>query len=159
MFVGFNHPTDEGFADNYYQGSRPYPTECQSGDASGPAPYFTEDDWISDEAEIKNAVDYGDVEVPEDTDGFRDGHDEGTRKVDFEEFEKGDILIVAAPPAGVAGFFTAESGFALEDGGGICFFKDADENPGDTGDDHHDPVCPAPTKVLRREATDNGTKL
>lgn len=159
MFVGVDHPTDKGFTDDDYQGSCPYPTECQSGNPGGPAPNLTEDNGIGDKAKVENAVNDGYVQIPEDANGFCDGHDEGSRKVDFKELEKRDFLIVAAPPAGIAGFFAAESGFAFEDGRGICFFDDADENPGDAGDDHYYPVRPAPTKVLRRETTDDRAEL
>ena len=154
-----DHPTDKGFTDDDNQRSCPYPTECQSGNPSGPAPNLTEDNGIGDKAEVENAVNDGYVEIPEDADGFLYCHNEGSRKVNLEKVKKGDLLIVATPPAGVTRFFAAESGFALENGGGICFFDDADENPGDNGDDHYYPVCPAPTKVLRREATDDRAKL
>ena len=159
VFVRVDHPADEGFTEYDSQRSYPDPAECESGNPDGPAPDLAEDDGVGDEAEVEDAVNDGDVEIPEDADGFGDGHDEGTGEVDLEKFEKGDVLIVTAPPAGIPRSLAAAGGLAFEDGGRIGFFDDADENPGDAGDDHDDPVGPAPAKVLRRKTTDDRAKL
>ena len=93
-----------------------------------------------------------DVRTYEDADGFGKDHDEGSAEVYFQELGEGDFLVVAGPPPGVAGFFSSQFRLLNKEGGGVGFFEGADEDPGDCGEDHDDPVGPSPAEVLGGEA-------
>lgn len=142
--VRVDHAAEEGFGADDEEGADADADEGEAGDAGGPAAALGEDDGVGDEAEVEDAVDDGDIDVPEDADGFGEGHDEGAAEVDFEQLDERFFLVVAGPPAGVAGFLSSSFCFSDEEGGRVGFFERADEYPGDGGEDHDDPVRPAP---------------
>ena len=115
-----------------------------------PAADAGEDERVGDEAEVEDAIDDGNVDVPEDADGFGSDHDKGAGEIDFHELGKGEfVVVVAGPVALVASFFAAESGFSFEQCWSISFFEDADEDPADSGNHHDYPICETPAEVLR----------
>ena len=81
--VRIDHAPDEGFADNDEEAADGEAGEGETAKTEGPAADAGEDDGVGDEAEVEDAVDDGDVEVPENADGFCGDHDEGTGEVDF----------------------------------------------------------------------------
>lgn len=66
-FVAVDHPADQRFAGDGGEAASADSGKGESGEAQGPAPDLTEDDRISGETEVENAVHDGDVNVPEDT--------------------------------------------------------------------------------------------
>ncbi len=147
--VSVDHAADEGFGADDEEAADGEAGEGEAGEAEGPVAGAGEDDGVGDEAEVEDAVDDGDVDVPEDADGFGGDHDEGSAEVDFHELGEGEfVVVVAGPVAVVVGFFAAEGCFLFEEGGGIAFFEDADEDPADGSDHHDDPVGEAPAEVL-----------
>jgi len=65
-FVGVDHAPDEGLGGDDGEGTDADADEGQARDARGPAADLGEDDGVGDEAEVEDAVDDGDVDVPED---------------------------------------------------------------------------------------------
>ena len=147
--MGVDHTADEGFGADDKEAADGEAGEGEPGEAEGPVAGAGEDDGVGDEAEVEDAVDDGNVDVPEDADGLGGDHDEGPAEVDFHELGEGEfVVVVARPVAVVAGFFAAPSCFLFEEGGGVAFFENADEDPADGGDHHDDPVGEAPAEVL-----------
>lgn len=62
--VGVDQAAEEGFAGDDEEGADADAGEGEAGDAGGPAAELGEDDGVGDEAEVEDAVDDGDVDVP-----------------------------------------------------------------------------------------------
>lgn len=64
--VAVDHATDQRLGDDGHDGPDPDPDEGKPRQSDGPAPNLPEDDRVRGEAEVENAVDDANVEVPED---------------------------------------------------------------------------------------------
>jgi hypothetical protein len=120
-FVGINHLADQRFGCYHDQTAHSDSNKRKAADAWTPAAQLGEDYGVGDEAEVEDAVDERDVEVPEDEDGLGEGHDEGSAEVDFEQGQEGLFVVVAAPVSIVVGFLSSFCRAGPEDGGCVCF--------------------------------------
>lgn len=69
-FVAVDDAADERLAADDDERADADAAEGEAADAGGPAAALGEDDGVGDEAEVEDAIDDGDVDVPEDAGGW-----------------------------------------------------------------------------------------
>ena len=132
--MGIDHAADQGFEANGDEATNADAGEGEASEAQGPVADLGEDDRVGYEAEVKYAVDYGYIDVPEDAlkvsfqksrleiknlgyvpDWLGEYHNKGAAKIDLQQLEERSLVVVIATPISlVIHFFSTTRSFLFE---------------------------------------------
>lgn len=90
-------------------------------------------------------------------DWLGDCHYKWPTEVQLEDLGKARLLVVATPPAGLAGLLAESGCLLLENGWCVGFLEDDSKDQSNSGENEGDPAHPTPAKILSDEASDNRT--